>query len=1253
MNFNRLNVITGWLLGLMATVVYVMTLEPTMPFWDCGEFISSVNKLEVGHPPGAPLFMLIGRVFSAFVAPANVPFMINLLSAICSGLTITFLFWTITHLARKFVPDTVKELSQGQLAAIIGSGVVGSLIYAFSDTFWFSGVEAEVYAMSSLSTAVVFWAILKWESTVDASGDLRWVIFISYLMGLSIGIHLLNLLTIPALCMVFYYKNYKFSWKGLILTGIVSLLFFGLMQTGVIISFVKLAGSYELAFVNNAGAPFNSGGIFYFVLIAAFIVYALWYTTNTITKIRTTILLVLFGLIPTVPTLLNLGSITGTTLLYGILLAVVLYGIYYANKKARLLLNTLVLSVGVAIIGYTSYATIIIRSQANPPMDENNPENAFALLAYLNREQYGDRPLLYGQYFNTPQDMENPYRDGADVWIKSYSVRDQAKNKLVLSARARWESEQYIQAHPEQKLMLVEEYIESGEKKASVPNYDERFCGTFPRMYSSQANHIADYKEWSNYQGWNTKKGKDAVTKKEQNIDGDEYALNYYSQTNQMPQGFEDEAPGAVLNRLNRNRQKMIPTKGEDFSYFAGYQLNWMYWRYFMWNFAGRQNDRQGNGEFTDGNWISGVPFIDEARLGNQKALTEIESENKGRNMYFFLPLILGLIGLVFQLLKNPKDFSVIGVLFFLTGIAIVIYVNQTPQQPRERDYAYAGSFYAFAIWIGLGVYALYYAATSMTFKQIGTLAAMTIGGSMLIYGMEMIVGSEHGFGYSLLFMSIVSTALFALMAVINTGLKGDTALKGILATLVVLPIPFIMVAENWDDHTRAKRETGLAMAKNYLQSLEPNAIVFTNGDNDTFPLWYAQEVEGFRTDVRVVNLSLLNTDWYIDQMKRRAWESAPVPFKIPEQKYRQGTRDVMFLDPDKESKDYITLEEGFKVLLDDSKFKENGRNKIPYLPSYKFKIPVDAATQEQFKQYLQPGDSLVSEITWAIADGKNKPRSYITKAQMMVLDLLRNMDWSRPVYFAVTTGGDAYMGLERYFQLEGLAYRLTPIYHKEGDNPNLEGGIGTDIMYRNMMERFSWGNMDTETLNLDENNRRMTTNLRLQFNHLADALIQENKKDSALNVLNKSLAVMPEKNVPYEQPQIMWQVAELYFEAGDKEKGLALAKRLIELSNQEVEFYNSLDEDRQVVIHRDIMTRVQINDRLIVLLKENFPDDPEVKQLDEQIAAQREAFGVQSYEEYRQKQKEAEEAQKQMEAMRSQKVSFDGKGVTIQKPVK
>jgi hypothetical protein len=1033
-SFQRTNIILGWFMFMAATAVYMMTLEPTMPFWDCGEFIASAYKLEVGHPPGAPLFMLIARLFSAFVGVENVPYAINSLSAVSSGATIMFLFWTITHLAKKMV-DKDGDSSDNKNLIIFAAGLIGGFAYTFSDTFWFSAVEGEVYAMSSLFTAVVFWAILKWESEADEPSNLRWIILIAYLMGLSIGVHLLNLLAIPAICFVYYFKKYPFSLKGVAITSGVALGLLFLMQTVILIWSIQIAAWFERFFTNTLGMPFNTGVFFY-------------------------------GLI-----------------LIGGLVSLIIY----SKKRGWVAVNTLTWSIAVALIGYTTFATIVIRSQADTPMNENKPNNFFALVSYMNREQYGDRPLLRGQYFNTPQVRNKPYTDGNEVFVKSYSVReDSNKNKLVISFKNRFEAEQYISNNTDKKLMVKEEYLETGEKKATEPNYAQTHV--FPRMYSSQGSHIQQYKIW------------------------------------------------AELKDLKRT-----PTFGENMGYFFSYQVNWMYWRYFMWNFAGKQNDTQGHGDFVDGNWKTGIGFYDEARLGNQEFVPELSKNSKANNSYYMIPLLIGLLGLVYQLLRHRSDFIVVGLLFVLTGFAIVVYLNQTPLQPRERDYAYAGSFYAFAIWIGLGVTAIY-------------------------------------FWLKLMLKNIPSAALAG------------------IAFLLSVSAPILMAAQGWDDHDRSDRRTGIDMAKNYLNSLQPNAIIFTNGDNDTFPLWYAQEVEGVRTDVRVVNLSLLNTDWYIDQMKRRQYESAPVPFSIPEFKYRQGTRDLIVLNSDSA---LTPLEEALSYCLDDSKIQDFGYKKFSVMPNYQFSYAVSKENQAKFSQYVGANDSLVSTMSFALMDDDGEsPRQFITKAQLMVMDLIVHNNWERPIYFAVTTGSEAYMGLEPYFQLEGLAYRLTPIFHADYDRDNMTGGVVSELMYDNVMNKFLWGNIDTKDIYLDENNRRMVTNLRMQMNNLAEQFIIENKMYKAVAVLNKSINSLPEKNAPYDQPQIMWQTAELLFKAGDLQTATKLAERVFELNNQMLDYYESLTPAEKKSIERKMQMSAFVNEELVKDMEAFVPGSEAAKNM-------------------------------------------------------
>jgi uncharacterized membrane protein len=931
-NYRLINNICGWLAFAISAFVYVSTLEPTGSFWDCGEFIASSYKLQVGHPPGAPLFLMMGRIMSLFAGDdlSQVSVMINLLSALMSAGTILFLFWTITILARKIV-DPKKQNDMASVLTVMGAGFVGALAYTFSDSFWFSAVEGEVYASSSFFTAIVFWAMFKWEAVADERHANRWIILIAYLMGLSIGVHLLNLLTIPALAFIYYFRKFKPSTMGVIKTAMAGVAILGLVQYGIISGLVKIATRFELLMVNSLGFPFWSGFIFFFLLVVAGIVYGLIHT-------------------------------------------------YRRNMPGW---NLSLLCVVFILFGYSSYAMIVIRSNANPPMDENDPEHAFNLLGYINREQYGDRPLFYGQHYNARQ---TDLKEG-DM---QYTKGDDGK------------------------------FVETTRKISPV--YDPAYCTIFPRMYSQQENHISAYKEWAGIKG-----------------DGK-------------------------------------PTFAQNLKFFWSYQVVHMYWRYFMWNFAGRQNDLQGHGGITKGNWISGIPFIDTMRLGPQEELSGGMKDNKARNCFYFLPLILGIVGMVWHYRRDNHDAWTVMLLFFFTGLAIVLYLNQYPYQPRERDYAYAASFYTFAIWIGLGVVAL-----AEKLKQAKV--PMIAGGS--------------------------------------------------LSTLVCLvAVPGLMAKEGWDDHDRSNRFTSRDIAWNYLQSTAPNAVIFTNGDNDTFPLWYAQDVEDVRTDVRVINLSLLNTDWYIDQMKRKAYTSEAVPFSLKHSQYVQGTRDyVPFYD--RSISGYVDAKQVLDFIGSDApeaKVQTQGGTSLNYFPTKKLFIKVDKeAVLRNGVVKPEDADKIVDTIYWDL------DRSYLMKADLMILDLIVNNDWTRPIYFAVTVGSESYLNLEPYFQLEGLAYRFVPIRTKQDPNGQT-GRVGVKAMYDNMMNKFKWGNMSREDVYLDQNNLNMTMNFRNNFSRLVDALMEEGKLDSAVKVLDKMNLEIPDKTVPYNI--MMLRPLEQYFTAA---KGVPL----------------------------------------------------------------------------------------------------------------
>jgi len=1000
--YRRINNLIGWFVFAIASVVYIITSEPTASFWDCGEYIATAYKLQVGHPPGAPFFQLAGRFFSlfAFGDEALVARMVNTMSALSSSFTILFLFWTLTMLAKKLVLRS-GEMTQEKMIAIFGSGVVGSLAYTFSDSFWFSATEGEVYAMSSFFTALVFWAILKWEAVADEKHSFRWLIFIAYMIGLSVGVHLLNLLAIPAIAFVYYFKIYKkHSSKGIVLTLVFSILLLAVIMNGIIPWIVRLAGYFELFFINTIGLPFNTGTIIYFILLIGGIVF----------------------------------------------------GIRFTRKTQKVVLNTILWAFTFILIGYSSFFLLIIRSNANTPIDENNPEDAISLLAYLNREQYGDWPILHGQYFNAPVVGRD---DGNPVYRK-----DAKKGK----------------------------YIIIDDRKGTIPVYHDEFTTLFPRMWNDQEQrYVNDYKTWSRMQGIPT----------------------------QVTDEFGEEK---VINK---------PTFSENLRFFFRYQLGHMYFRYFMWNFSGRQNDIQGMSDRKNGNWISGIKFLDEARLGPVND-TPKSLENKAQNRFYLLPFILGLIGLIYQLRKDYRDFLVVGLLFIMTGIAIVLYLNQHSPQPRERDYAYAASFYAFAIWIGLGVLALY----------------------------EMIVKTKEN----------------KLVAFLVSG-------------LTLLLVPGIMAKEGWDDHDRSGRYTALAMANNYLNSCESNAILFTNGDNDTFPLWYAQEVEGIRTDVRVVNLSLLNTEWYIEQLKRKAYESDPVPFSLPWEQYKEGTRNFTYFIENENIKGHVELRQLFDLIISDPgrMTMQTRIGPLDYFPTKKFKITIDSA-QIVKTGTLPPklAGQMVDEISWTI----NRPG--ITKNHLMVLDFLATNNWERPVHFAITTGNEAYIGLQDYFQLEGLTYRLVPIKTSSADGQI--GRVNTSGMYRNMMERFQFGNMNDPDVYLDETNVRMTMNLRSNFYRLAEELILENKYDSARMAMDRCLKEMPNESVPYNF--FIMPIMEGYYEIGDFEKGNMVANDLLANFIEQLDYYFAFKGELAEKYEMDKQQNLAMLQRLIQVTSRHGQDE-------------------------------------------------------------
>lgn len=986
MTYKKINNLLGWLVFAIASAVYIITSEPTASFWDCGEYIATAFKLQVGHPPGAPTFQLVGRFFAlfAFGDVTLVARMVNSLSALASGFTILFLFWSITALAKK-LNNNSQEMSVGTKIAIFGSGLVGALAYTFSDTFWFSAVEGEVYAFSSFFTAFVFWAILKWGEVADKPHATRWIILIFFMVGLSIGVHLLNLLALPAIMFVYYYKKYKTTKRGIFITLILSVILLALILYIIIPLVVWLSGKFEIFFVNVVRMPFNSGTIIYFLLL--------------------------------------FGSI--------------IYGIYYTHKRRKYLANTILLCVTFLLIGYSTFFTLVIRSHSNPPIDENNPEDAVSLLSYLNREQYGETPLFYGPYYNAPQDRTKPAKDGTPVYGRDDRLR------------------KYVIIDPRENVK---------------PNYDSRFCTIFPRMWSPDngRGHPEGYKSWANVKG--------------------------------TP--IQVQGPSGKVETIYK------PTFSENLKFFTKYQVSFMYFRYFMWNFAGRQNDSQGFGNPVDGNWISGINFLDEWRLGPQNYPQLMK--NNATNKFYMLPLLLGIIGLIFHLRRNKKDAFIVALLFFFTGLAIVLYLNQSPNQPRERDYAYAASFYAFAIWIGFGVFAIFDWLKKKLNERIAAVATTVV---------------------------------------------------------CLLLVPTIMAKEGWDDHDRSNRYTALDFAINYLESCAPNAVLFTHGDNDTFPLWYAQDVEGIRTDVRVIVLTLFNTDWYVNQMRNRAYESDPLKFSIPPDKIASGKREFVYITEQEGLKDHIELSKIMEFVASDdprTKLTFQGGMQIEHFPAKNLRVPVDSVKViNNGTVPAELADSVVKNMDWRLE------RNLITKNYLMILDLIASSKWERPIYFAINGGSEPYLGLEKYFQQEGLAYRLVPAKMKSHDGQ--VGRINTSIMYNNMMNKFKFGNIEKNGFYIDETIKRQVfyiQNYRSQFGRLAHALIQEGKNDSALAVLDRCMQMLPLDKL--KPDYFTLPLAEGYYKLGKTEVADNIIKQIVNLNDEALKYYYSFPSSFEKSLQRE-----------------------------------------------------------------------------------
>ena len=1066
--YKLVNNVLGWLTFFVAAFVYCSTIEPTASFWDCPEFITTGYKLEVGHPPGAPFFMLTANLFSQFASdPSQVARMVNTMSALLSATTILFLFWSITHLARKLILKDWSELTLGKLIAIEASGLVGALIYTFSDTFWFSAVEGEVYAYSSAFTAIVFWLILKWEDHADEPHSDRWLVLIAYMTGLSIGVHLLNLLCLPAIVLVYCYRRFpNIELKGSLIALVGSFILVAAVLYGVVPGIITVAGWFELLFVNTLGCPFNTGEIIYIVLLVAIVIWAIYesYVDRSFKRQNVSFVLAV-GMLG-----IPFRGMTWSAAILGlVILAAIYFGLNYRKKVGKDLVpvltsrfkNTALLCMLMLMIGYSSYAVIVIRSAANPPMDQNSPEDVFTLGSYLSRDQYGDSPLLYGQAYTSQvaYDVDGnmcvpKHKEGAAIW--------QRKEKA-----SKDEKDSYFVVSHKDKIIYAQNML-------------------FPRMHSSA--HAGAYENWMG------------------GVEG-----------TQVP-----------YDRCGEPVMVKMPTQMENIRFFLSYQCNFMYWRYFMWNFAGRQNDIQGNGEPEHGNWITGISFIDDWMLGDQSKMPAELKANKGHNVFYCLPLLLGLIGLFWQAWRGQRgirQFWVVFFLFFMTGLAIVLYLNQTPQQPRERDYAYAGSFYAYAIWCGLGVLAIY----DMLKKKI----------------------------------------------------KGnDVAVAGVVGVACLL-VPIQMASQTWDDHDRSGRYTCRDFGQNYLMTLQDkgNPIIFTNGDNDTFPLWYNQETEGVRTDARVCNLSYLQTDWYIDQMKRPAYDSPSVPITWPRIDFCSGTNDYIEVKPGMKQQlleFYRDYPKEARAAFGDEPFEL--KNILKYwvrskdsdthiIPTDTLYITIDKEAVRR-SGMMMASDTIPDRMVISLA-GKRA----IYKNDLMMLEMLAQCNWERPLYVATTVGSDNYMNLGDNFVQEGLAYRITPFNTKAPGAKNFD----TEKTYNNVMNRFKWGGLDKPGLYIDETVMRMCYTHRHLFATLAMQLIAEGQNAKAEKVLRKSEKVLPEYNVPYTFMSGASDLARAYALIGKKADAARILNKVWVDAKSYADYYLQLTGSRFMMSQNEVLRQLYI----------------------------------------------------------------------------
>ncbi len=1029
-NFKRINTILGWFTFVIALVVYVLTLEPSVSLWDCGEFISASYRLQVVHPPGAPLFLMLGRVFSIFAEPGTneVAIAVNMLSAVASAATVMFTFWITTHFAKKITGEgiNVEKPSLGNAIAIIGAGLVAALSVTFMDSFWFSAVEAEVYAASSCFMALAFWAILKWEGVKHEETADRWIVFIAYVIGLGIGLHLLNLLVIPAILFYYFFNKYEVTKWNLFKAAAIGLGSIAFLQWIVIPKTPVMAANFDLFFVNSLGLPFNSGSVFLMLFIAVTIAIALMFTHRN-KKTLGYVAAAMFGILILAAGSLSIGSLFIRLIVGGI----ILYGFNYMMKGSKPMANLILLCFAFIMLGFSSYSMVVIRSTAEPAIDMNDPQDAQSLLSYINREQYGERALIYGPYWNARL-------VAIDEGRKTYRRGDN-------------------------------EYEEIGTK----PEYkfDPNYSTIFPRM--------GDNTEKSNY-----------------------YPIwcgmeeNFYRVSDLKNKAKADPGNREIAEQLAMAEMEK-PTMKNNLTFLFKYQIGWMYWRYFMWNFAGRQNDLQNvTGNNQQGNWISGITPIDNSRLGPQDDLPKHLAYNKGRNVYYFLPLLLGILGVVVQYKKDKLDFYSVLVMFLFTGLLVVVYLNQPPMEPRERDYTNVGSFQTFCIWIGLGVLFIADLVKKYVNRATAATAATVIG---------------------------------------------------------LLGAPILMASQNWDDHDRSDRYLGISFAKNYLNSCAENAILFTNGDNDTYPLWYAQNVEGVRTDIRVINLSLLPTEWYSSALRRKVFDSEPLPLSIPAEKLVAGKREyIRYFDKNFNQKQFYPLHQVLDYMTSDDQSKQQRAQSdelVNIFPVKNFSVDVDKSAAIA-SGFIPTKDTakIVDKLKWNIG------RNGLSKGDMVVLDIISTnakTGWKRPIYWTTTTGSSVYLNLDKYLRNNGLTYQLLPIEA----NSRMRGMDDMDLLYDRLMNTYEWGGMENGTLNLDDKAQLVPQNLRSMFVQIADYFANTNKLDSAVNLLDKCYSAMPETILPMNL-RLKAASAEVYYKADEIEKGDKFLNEVGEDAAELVKYY-------------------------------------------------------------------------------------------------